>query len=406
MAQDLDISQFFRRAPKEWLRRYFDARGVLSGLEWATVSVRNIDAVMEAFLALDDEVRGEMVVEFAYIKLLATPAGKMQIIDEASYHGVEKEVAQQLADLDDIYACAFYVLLNHKACWDGAVFYAAADGKAKRYWRKRINLPRLGRLPTEEDGKALAAAITTLFRKKEGRGDHCVVRQLRRGSAGDREYYFAYPQDHKQNTIQYHDGEMAKRPYKPAFEIIFVHNDAEQTLAIWHQGSKERVKDLQQAFARAILRHDIPWDSPRDDRVYDLDRFLDRSFSFKPAAFLGITKAEVRKIGIRVLGDTAHLVSIELGSDTDSYVLGQRVESVTAGIPPTLCKVARIGCRITFEKKPGEERVKTRSFELAWPNSCSLQIDAHGILIQRMLADHGIEPHRQIGDGDDGHNAS
>ncbi len=110
----------------------------------------------------------------------------------------------------------------------------------------------------------------------------------------------------------------------------------------------------------------------------------------------------MRKIGIRVLGEEPHIISIDLGANTDSHVLSRRIVAVTAGIPTTLCKVARIGCRVTFEKKPADRRDKTRSFELAWPNSCSLQNDAHGILIQRLLTDHGIEPKRPVGDRSNG----
>ena len=405
MAQDLDIPQFFRRAPKEWLRRYFDAHGVLGEFDWQMLKGRNAEPLMVAFLKLDETVRGAMVEDFVNIKLLATPVGKVQIIDEAAYHNVQDVVAQRLSELDDIYACPFYVRLEQKECWDGAVFYAAADSKVKRYWRKRINLPRLGRLPTDDDGRALAAAVSEVFRQKEARGEYCMVRQFRRGESGEREYFFAYSQDHRQNTIQYIDGKMAKRMYTPAFEVIFVHNDAEQTLSIWHHGQKERVKDLQQAFARSVLKQDIERDSPRDDRVYDLGCFLEPAFAFRPAPVLGIAKVEVRKIAIRVLGDDQHIVSVDLGTDTNSHVLKHRLETITAGIPDTMRKVARVGCRVTFEMKSSEDRAKTRNFDVAWPNSCSLQNDAHGILIQRMLADHGIVPKRpdgESGDGDQG----
>jgi hypothetical protein len=118
-----------------------------------------------------------------------------------------------------------------------------------------------------------------VFREKEGRGDHCTVEQYRRG---EREYYFAYPQDHRQTAIEYAKGAMTKRPHRPAFEIIFIHDDSQQTLSIWHRGKKERIVDLQVAFARAILGRDIPRQSPRDDRVYDLDVFLDPDFIFRP----------------------------------------------------------------------------------------------------------------------------
>lgn len=253
MAENIDLHQFFRRAPHEWLQLYFQARGALADFDWTTTTVRNVTKLMDAWLTLDVSMRGSMIEDFFNVKLLATPAGKLQMIDEAAFHHVAEAVAVKLAELDDIYACAFWLMLEHEKCWNGAVFYAAADGKQRRYWRKRNNMPVLGRKPNDEDGEALGAAITALFRKKEGRGDYCVVRQYRRGKNGEREYFFAYPQDHKLNTIQFLDGEMTKRPYNPAFEIIFIHNDADRTLSIWHDGRKDRIKDLQVAFAKAVL---------------------------------------------------------------------------------------------------------------------------------------------------------
>ena len=58
--------------------------------------------------------------------------------------------------------------------------------------------------------------------------------------------------------------------------------------------------------------------------------------------------------------------------------------------------------RVTFDQGADDGRPKTRNFDLAWPNSCYLQNDSHGILIQRMLADHGIEPRRPAGQTTDG----
>ena len=98
-----------------------------------------------------------MVEDFSNIKLLATPVGKVQIIDEAVFHGKQQEVSAKLARADDFYECAFWTFFEQPDCWNGAVFFAAADGKPKRYWRKRINMPRLGRSSTAADGKALGS---------------------------------------------------------------------------------------------------------------------------------------------------------------------------------------------------------------------------------------------------------
>lgn len=402
MAQDLDISQFFRRAPKEWLQRYFAARGALGDFDWGSVSVRKIDALSAAFASLDKSTRGTIIEDFYNVKLLATPAGKLQIIDEAPYHGVEYEVARKLNELDDTFACAFYVLLEHPECWEGAVFYATADAKSKRYWKKRIGMPALGRKPTDDDGQTLAEAVKMIFRQNEGRGDHCEVRQYRRGAKGEREYFFVYSEDHKQTPVQFQDGKMAKRPYNPAFEIIFILNDSERSLTIWHHGASNRIKDLQQAFAKAVLKQHIEWDSPRDERVYDLERLKAPSFKFVPAPELGIAKVEIRRIGLRILGSEPHLVTIDLGQKTESHVLDRRIEAVTAGLRPSICRVARVGCRVTFEKGPQDARARTRSFELVWPNSSSIQNDPHGLLIQRMLSDHGIELQQPSDDDNQG----
>ena len=397
MAQDLDIRHFFRRSPKGWLRRYLERRGVFSGIDWNSIGIRNIGPLMDAWLGLDTDLQGQLAEDFSNIKLLATPAGKVQIIDEARHHGKDQEVSTKLAELNDFYDCAFWVLLEQPICWNGAIFYAVADNKSQRYWRKRTNLPRLGRDPTLEDGEALAEAIADLFRRKEGRGDNCVVHQYRRGARGEREYYFSYPQDHRQTAIEYHKGEMTKRPHAPAFEIVFIHDDEQQTLSIWHQGKKERVNDLQVAFAQAVLGQEVQRESPRDDRAYDLDAFLDAEFKFRPKPELGIARVDLRRIGVRVLGPESCMISIDVGEKTPAHVLQQRLKAAAHGIAPSMIKVSRVGMRVTFEKGPDDKRPKTRTFDIVWPNSCSLQNDSHGILIQRMLADHGIEPRRQRG---------
>ena len=45
--------------------------------------------------------------------LLATPAGKLQIIDEAAYFPNPEVVMAKLSELEDLYACAFWALLDH-----------------------------------------------------------------------------------------------------------------------------------------------------------------------------------------------------------------------------------------------------------------------------------------------------
>ena len=400
MAHDLDIRSFLRRAPRDWLQKYFVNLDVLQDFDWASIGVKNIEPLYGAWVALPEDTRLRTGEDFNNFALLGTPVGKVAIIDEAQFHLDPESVAPALATLEDPISCAFWTYFERRDLWDGAIFFSAADLKQKRYWRHRLNLPTLGRETTRDDGTKLEAEVSRVFLQREGRGAYCRVHQYRRRGM---EYYFAYPQDHRATSNEYDEkGQWTVRPYNPAFEIIFIHDDAHQKLSIWHQGRKDRVKDLQVAFAKAVLGHENLPESQRDDRVYELEGLLDPSFDFRPSPELGIASVELRKIGLRVQGGEPHTITIELGDKTPAHVLRQRLDTATVGIPQSLLKVARVGMRVAFEPDSSEKQRKPRSFELVWPNSCSLQNDAHGVLIQRMLADLGIEPRRPTGETSDG----
>ena len=133
---------------------------------------------------------------------------------------------------------------------------------------------------------------------------------------------------------------------------------------------------------------------------------LSRShFALQPTPELGIASVELRKIGVRIPVPEPYVLAIELGAKTPSHVLQERLEAATRDIKSSMLKVIRVGLRVTFDREEGRRTSITpaQSFELVSPNSCSLQNDIHSVAIQRMLADHGIEPkrktHDEAGDG-------
>ena len=398
MALDLDIRSFFRKAPRDWLVRYFAHHGALANFDWTSTGRTSIDLLHLAWQNLDGATRLRMTEDFRNITLLASPAGKLAIIDEATQHGETEGFAEQLAQLEDFHACAFWTYFEHPKYWDAAVFFAAADTKPKRYWRKRINMPAFGRRATDEDAAALGEALGRLFMMREGRGAYCIVAPYHRG---ERDYYFAYPQDHRQTSIEYMEGQMTKRPYNPAFEIVLVHNDRDRTLSIWHQGKADRVRDLQVTFARAVLKTDIPRDNPRDTRVYDLSMFGRADFQLIGIARHGIERAEVRRLRLHVLAPHKHSIVIDIGTNTPSHVLFDRIHAATRGLAPSTIRVSQAGLRVAFELKAHDKKQRVRNFELNWPNSCSLHNDGYDVVIQRMLVENGIEPQQSAERPDD-----
>lgn len=399
MSHDLDVRRFFQKAPREWLQRYFRECGVLADLDWSIVKVRNVDALYEAWLELDDATQERLSEDFRNIQLLATSAGKMAILDEANEVDDFDVVADELAKLDGYFQCAFWALLERRRLWDGAMLFAAADGKPKRYWRKRINLPKLKRPSNKADADRLAEAVVDLFRKKEARGHFCQCDRYKRGH---KIYYFLYPQDHPQTPLEYDQkGQTTKRSCKFAFEIVMIHDDEEGTLNIWHEGSKDRVKDLQVLFAACVLHAEIPRESPKDDRVYDLSRFMDPDYHLKTPPTLGVKGASIRKIRVQQFGPEAHSIRIDLAPQCPDHVLHDRLHAATRDIPASMLKVTLVGIQATFELQGDEQRNRPRSFEISAPNSCSLENTPKDILLQRVLVENGIEPRQKAPAGGD-----
>lgn len=397
---DFDVRKFFRRAPNDELQRYFAKQQLLREFDWNGISPRSIDPLYDAWYALDGDEKIRTGQDFLNLDIIGKAGGKTVIIDEAQFLDNAEAVAPTLAKLLTPLACAFWVYFEREDLWKGALFFAIADLKPKRRWRKRRNMPKLGRKPLKEDADHLASEVSEFFMRREARGAHCKVYPYRRGH---QEYYFVYPQDHRSESNEFDDaGTWIKRPYNPAFEIIFVHDDDEQTLRVWHDGSMDRVKDLQVAFSKAVLNADIPRDSPKDERIYDLGVFRNSDFVFKPREDLGIERVEIRKMSIRTFGEDAHVTRIELDQETKSHVLHRRLETAMRDNKNGDYRISSVGMRVTFVKEKGQNDGKTRNFDLSWPNSSSLDDDEYGHRILQMLADHGIEPKMPKDDGADG----
>src|SRR5687768_12075436 len=91
--------------------------------------------------------------------------------------------------------------LDHQVLWKGATRFHHADRLG--YWRKRKHLSQKPAAVDTASVLALAAMIGTYFHHTEGRGKNCIVEPLQRGN---RDYFFAYPEDHSQRSLDWVNG--------------------------------------------------------------------------------------------------------------------------------------------------------------------------------------------------------
>lgn len=387
MAREYQPRQFFRQVPNHLLKRYFDGKNVLSEVDLTKLTETKIEPIHEAWLKLPDEVRNDMERDFREVHDLATEGGNNAIRDEAQFHG--EDLTETLSKLDDFHERAMWTLLERPKYWSGAVYFHRADSVPQSYWRERKNVPRK---PANFDQNSsevrkLEQHISAYLFTMQGRGQNCKVECYRRGAL---DYFFAYPEDYAQASVEWAGKKFMRRVHHPAFEIIFVYSQADGKLAVYLAGDRKPVPDLQAIFAQAILKAELG-PNEKDERVYELGPMRNRNFQFSYASESGITDVAVCRLRLSVHGKKER-ITLEADPSYNKQAIFDLLDKVTKGIPLTQMAVTRVGIKVTFAHTPGARRQPTRTFDISCTNSCSLRYDGRDLIIRKMLVDSGIEP--------------
>ena len=109
--------------------------------------------------------------------------------------------------------------------------------------------------------------------------------------------------------------------------------------------------------------------------------FLDPGFLFQPRSELGIARAEVRQMDVRVVGSRPYKFSIELGATTPGQVLYAPIQAMLDGLPQSMLHVTRVRFAVVFEQTADVSGLRPCAFDLRTPNSCNLTDDSGGVLI-------------------------
>ena len=296
MARHYSTKDFFRQMPIALLARYFRANGVLGDQDFSALKDGKPDALFAAWLLLSDSSRNAMDAEFRDIHELSCEKGFRAILDEAKWQLKESpdalnNLVETHSALPNHYERAMITFLDHNEFWKGATRFYHAD--TLPYWRKRKNLPHQPAAVDNASLQELAGLIRSYFHNAEGRGNNCVVEPFRRGEL---DYFFAYPEDFSQQSVEWVDGQFGRRPHNPAFEVIYVYSKMDGTLDLNYRGARKAVEPLQVMFATAILKLDELPPDPNDERVYDLNPLCQRDFNFTYAVGSGIQSVAVKKL--------------------------------------------------------------------------------------------------------------
>lgn len=390
MARHYSTRDFFRQMPNQLLARYFHARGVFGDLDFTTMNETLPEELFKAWLELPQTLRNEIDAEFREIFEMSDEKGFKAIMDEATWHLTDDSAELttlyvDLSELNNHFERAMIAFLDHHEFWEGAVHFHHADILTR--WRKRKNLQHFPAAVDEGSLRELANLIRKHFHLTEGRGKNCIVEPFRRGEL---DYFFAYPEDYSQQSVEWVDGKFARRPHNPAFEVIYVYSQKEGSLDINYRGPLKAIEPLQEMFATAILKlSELPAD-PKDNRVYDLNPLRQSNFDFTFSPSSGILDVAIKKLRLSSKVKAGNRITLEVDALNDPGAIYDLLDTIAKATPLHLYNVtqAEIVALVDVEKK----RPKSVTIRLTYPNSCSLKHDGIDMQLRKMLADSGIEP--------------
>ncbi len=391
MGRHYSARDLFRQIPNPLLARFFQAHGVLEQIDFAAMKEAQPTELFAAWLALPESQRNAMDAELRDIHALSCEKGWCAIRDEAAWHLRETpeahtELVEKLAALDSHAERAMVTFLDHPEFWKGATLFYHAD--TLPYWRKRKGLPHQ-RASVHEDGRrALADGIRNYFHRTEGRGNNCVVETFRRGEL---DYFFAYPEDYSQQSVEWVDGTFDRRPHNPAFEVIYVYSERDGTLDLNFRGSYKAIEPLQGMFSTAILNlPELPPD-PDDTRIYDLNPLRQRGFQFVYDPASGIERVAVKKLRLSSKVVRGDRITVEADASGNREAVYDLLDKIGKAVPLRLYNVTQVELVALVATEP-DEKPKSVTVRITHPNSCSLKYDDVDLKLREMLVASGIEP--------------
>ena len=393
MGRHYSTRDFFRQMPNRLLGRYFEAHGALMELDFAAMKETQPEALFAAWLELPEGQRNQMDAELREIHAMSCEKGWCAIRDEAQWQLREsrrssRPLWRSWRRLASHCERAMVAFLEYPQFWRGATHFCYAD--TLPYWRKRKGLPRKPASVHGDGRQAMAACISSYFHLTEGRGKNCVVEALRRGEL---DYFFAYPEDYSQQSIEWVGGKFDRRPHNPAFEVIYVYSQKEGTLDLNCRGANKAIEPLQGMFATAILKlSELPPD-PKDERVYDLNPLLERSFEFVYDPASGIQSVAVKKLRLssKVKGER---ITLEADAEERREAIYEVRDEVGKSVKLRAYNVTQVELAASVAMK-AYEKPKSVTDRITHPNSCSLKYDDVDLRLRQMLVDSGIEPREQ-----------
>jgi hypothetical protein len=355
------------------LRQLLGNEPSMQAIEWDAIPRNNIAPLIAAWEAMDDAKKRHYQVILQDVQHLAEPTGLKVLIEELEWRHPDKLpiFAAQLGAADK----ALWAYQNATDAFDAAAIFARAEalrnGQQANIWN---SLPKQPISVTSDKLSTLEQQIRSYYWSREMRGEVCKVHQYDRHDGS--QYFFAYLPDWPDKRLCFDEQEqLTPREDAYAFSNAFVFEPSLGTIELIAKGGKKVQKELRRAFCQSMLGIEVDDEDPVKP-VYQLDQFLDPSFSFVTAANERIQDVKLRRVRIvpRVHVPNIEQIEFKFREATDlpsiRSFLSTQLASMQLGFDQI--SVTQAGIQFQFMGN-GDRKGKTMTVNVSCPNTCDLK---------------------------------
>ncbi len=289
------------------------------------------------------------------------------------------ELPKEIENLPNPINQALHTYMKYPAIFnDAATQYYMVDIKAKK---ERVGLRVRSVAEIMERKDILADVLKGYLLEEDGRGRRCQVdvhinqKQVT---------FIAYPEDFIKTELEYKNGKLEKESRRPSFQITYVYHADSGRLGLCAKGGADREQALMEIFNTAVLEDKNPL--PARQKVFDLDRFLDRNFELVHDLEDGIEKITVKELRLVHRHIPKFKISFEVSEQDGLKAMQEFV--FKHGINPELWEVRRASVQIKF---PGKGRKGGVTIQITAPDKCNLNDTPLHQKAKKYLSKWGLE---------------
>jgi hypothetical protein len=235
----------------------------------------------------------------------------------------------------------------------------------------------------------LGRNISSYYLARQGRGERCKV-EYRRTSGGI-DTFFAYPADYADEIVGYDDdGDLARSPWNPAFEVVFRYDGGAGTLDLYAEGGKKVREDLAEIFARVALhaeRQPMLWEQP----PFDLDVLKNRDLAFPTLPADEIELVRVTGLRVRVHQRPGGKIGLDIDGSDPGTTVYSLLDATLDEKKVSLSNLTVLEATLqAVFRKPGS-RSRAINFRITSGSHCDLGDSSEEEKLKRYLRLWGIE---------------